>query len=162
MGWFDVVANVATGGVYGAVTSAVDGDVGGAFANLATGGLYGAVTEAIGSGSESSVSYGAAPDYSDAMVAMSDNNKQVALAQIQSQEMQMQQAAMDREMQLAANLELSFEKFDTKLQVAKLDYFQQMTAEENRHVERIATLQSGHTSGPALPDSDLPPPSEEF
>ncbi len=102
------------------------------------------------------------PDYSEAMMYQSDNNKTVALGQIMTQQMAMQQAAMDREMQLAANLELSIEKLDTKLQVSKLEYVQQMAAEENRHVERLAEagtklqgLQSTYSLGP-----DLPPPEE--
>jgi len=98
-------------------------------------------------------------DYSDAMKYASDNNKTTALTQIQSQEFQIHQAAADREMQLAANLELSFEKFDTKLQVAKLDYFQQMTAEENRHVETMATYQ--HKFGIQEGAGDLPPPETQ-
>ncbi len=110
-------------------------------------------------GSVSSVSYPDQVDYSDALKYASDNNKTTALAQIQSQEFQMQQATIDREMQLAANLELSFEKFDAKLQGAELDYFQQMAAEENRRVETLATYQ--HKFGSHEGHGDLPPPETE-
>jgi hypothetical protein len=103
------------------------------------------------------------PDYSDALVYMSDNNKTTALAQIQSGAQQLQIAALDREMQLAAQLELGIEKLDTRLQVSLLEYRQQMTAEENRHVEKmaragkgLAKLQSTYSLG-----ADLPPPDEE-
>lgn len=106
----------------------------------------------------------AAANQQAAMMYASDNNKTVALAQIQGMQFALEQAALDREMQLAANLELSIEKLDTKLQVGKLEYFQSMTAEENRHVEKLAE------AGQKLQDmqmtsslgSDLPaPPSEE-
>ena len=99
----------------------------------------------------------------EALLYASDNNKTTALAQIQNQSFALQQASLDREMQLAANLELGLEKFDTKLQVSLLEYRQQMTAEENRHVEKIAQagkglqqIQSTYSLG-----ADLPPPDEE-
>ncbi len=99
---------------------------------------------------------------SDALMYMSDANKTTALFQIESQASALQQAALDREMQLAANLELGIEKFDTKLQTSKLDYIQQMTAEENRHTEKLAKLSLG--SGPRVhvtSGSDIPEPSTE-
>jgi hypothetical protein len=70
----------------------------------------------------------------------SDNNKTIALGQIMAQQFAMQQASMDRQMQLAANLELGIEKLDTKLQIAKLNYLQFMTEEENRHVEKMTEI----------------------
>jgi len=103
-------------------------------------------------------------DESVALMYASDNSKTVALGQIQGMEIAMQQAALDREMQLASNLELSIEKLDTKLQVGKLEYQQQMAAEENRHVEKLAEaktklhkMQSTYSLGADLPA----PPSEE-
>lgn len=98
-------------------------------------------------------------DYSDALKYASDDNKTTALAQIQSQEFQIHQATLDREMQQAASLELAFEKFDTKLQTAKLDYFQGMASEENRHVEALATYQHKFRSQEV--QGDLPPPETE-
>lgn len=77
-------------------------------------------------------------DYSEALRYGSDNHKTVELAQIQSQQFQVHQLNLDREMQFAANTELGLEKLDTKLQVSRLEYFQQMTAEENRHREKMA------------------------
>jgi len=79
------------------------------------------------------------PDNSDAMIVASNNSKQVALAQVLSQEFTLQQASMDREMQQSANLELGLEKLDTKLEVSKMEFVQAMTAEENRHTERMAS-----------------------
>jgi len=133
------------------------GLVGDIFAGIFTGGIYNAVKAHRGGyDSTVDVSYGTPIDYSEAMMVASDNNKTVALAQIQGQEFALQQAALDREMQLAANLELGIEKLDTKLQVSKLDYFQQMTAEENKHVEKMAQLQKGGTG--AGIESDIPEP----
>jgi len=136
-------------------TPSIPGDPIEAGVNLITGGG--------GGGSQSTVTYGPAPDNSDALLYMSDNNKTTTLLQLQSGAAQMQQAALDRELQLAAQLELGIEKLDTKLQTSLLEYRQQMTAEENRHVEKLAqagkglaNLQSTYSLG-----ADLPPPEEE-
>ncbi|HSA59750.1 MAG TPA: hypothetical protein VLJ37_08710 [bacterium] len=88
--------------------------------------------------SSATVSYGKPVDYSEALQYASDNNKTTALGQIQAQGFALQQASLDRQMQLAAQLELGIEKLDTKLQASKLEYVQRMTAEENRHVEKVA------------------------
>ena len=98
-------------------------------------------------------------DHSDATDYASDNNKTTALAQIHAQQFQIQQATLDREMQQAAGLELALERLDTKLETSKLDYFQQMTAEENRHVEASATYQAKFGSQENW--GDLPPPEDE-
>jgi hypothetical protein len=136
-------------------TPSIPGDPVEAGVNLVTGG---GGNKGGGSKSEASSSVS-----NDAFLYMSDNNKTTTLAQIQSGVMQMQQAALDREMQLAAQLELGIEKLDTRLQVSLLEYRQQMTAEENRHVEKmaqagkgLANLQSTYSLG-----ADLPPPEEE-
>lgn len=92
-------------------------------------------------------------DYSAAMMVASDNAKATALAQIMTQKFAMQRASMDRQMQLAASLELGLEKFDAKLQTAKLDYFARMHSEENRHVEKMTGPQA------ASRDADFPEPS---
>ncbi|HSA59467.1 MAG TPA: hypothetical protein VLJ37_07260 [bacterium] len=99
----------------------------------------------------------------EALMYASDNNKTVALGQILGMQASLQQASLDRELQLAANLELSIEKLDTHLQTSVLEYRQQMTAEENRHVEKIAEagqklqdMQMTSSLGP-----DLPPPVPE-
>lgn len=99
----------------------------------------------------------------EAMRYTSDNSKTVALGQIQGTEFALQQASLDREMQLAANLELTIEKFDTKLQVSKMEYVQQMSAEENRHVEAVAelgVLSVGHSSSPTKGFGDFPGPED--
>ncbi len=105
----------------------------------------------------------ASPDDSASILYASDNNKTVALAQLQGQKFALQQASLDREMQLAANLELSIEKLDTKLQVSALECRRQMAAEENRHVEKMAqagkglsSLQNTYSLG-----ADLPAPEED-
>jgi hypothetical protein len=130
-------------------------------AGIFTGGIYNAAKGAKGgydkSNDSSTVTYGESVDYSEAMRYASDNNKTTALAQIQGQEFALQQAALDREMQLAANVELGIEKLDTKLQISKLDYFQQMTAEENKHVETMAQIKNGGTG--AGIESDIPEPT---
>lgn len=112
-----------------------------------TGGLYGAFGG--GQHGSSTVNYGQPVDYSEAMTVESNNSKTTALAQIQSQEFAMQQASLDREMQAAANLELGLDRFDTNLQTAKLSYLQSMTAESDRHQEKLAAL-----------GADFPSPSE--
>lgn len=96
-------------------------------------------------------------DYSAAMVYASDNNKTVALAQIQAQEFAMQQASIDRQMQVAASLEMGLERLDTNLQVAKFDFFEKMTAEGNRHEEKMTQLFAPHSNHDGLP----PPEAEE-
>jgi len=104
-------------------------------------------------------------DYSEASSYLSDNNKIVALAQVQAQEFALQQASLDREMQLAANLELGIEKLDTKLETARLEFTQQMAAEENRHIEKVAqlqVLQEGREAAHARPAVDIPDPTSFF
>lgn len=91
-------------------------------------------------GSESTTSYPPPVDYSQAMMYQSDNNKTIAMGQIMAQQFALQQASMDRQMQIASNLELGLEKLDTKLQIAKLNYLQFMTEEENRHVEKMTEI----------------------
>lgn len=82
---------------------------------------------------------------------LSDNSTLVSRAMIQAQEFQVQQASLDRQMQLAAGITLGIERLETKLETSKLDYFQNMTVEENRHIEKMARLSSHETA-------DLPPP----
>lgn len=150
------------GAVVGAVGGFIVGGPVGAVAGAAAG--YGA-EEALssGGGKGPSVSYAKPADYSDAMVVASDNSKQTALAQIMSQQFTLRQAAMDQEMRRAANLELSLEKFDVKLQTGKLGFLQAMKAEENRHMEKIAAhaAQFNRMTASASDTSpDLPPPAE--
>jgi hypothetical protein len=93
----------------------------------------------------------------------SDNNKTVALAQIQGMSFALQQASLDREMQLAANLTLGIEKLDTRLQETLLQYRMEMTAEENRHVEAVAQLgvmSAGRSDSPSSDSGDFPTPEE--
>src|SRR5262249_51646153 len=73
------------------------------------------------------------PDYSDAEQVESDNNKTTVEAQIMSQEFALQQSSLDHEMQNAAKLEQSLASFDTHLQTSKLDYFQNMKTESDKH-----------------------------
>ena len=76
-------------------------------------------------------------DYSDALAYASDVNKETSLAQIQAQEFQIQQTDLARDLQHASEITLGMAKLDTRLQTSKLDYFKQMAAEENRHVEKM-------------------------
>jgi hypothetical protein len=141
MGFWGTVIGFAVGGPVGAYVGDKIGD-------------------SIG-GSEATVNYGTPPDYSEAMMYASDNNTTVARAQIMGMQMSMQQAGLDREMQLAAQLELGIEKFDTKLQESLLQYKMQMTAEENHHVELMAEIKQKHNrleSGGGEAFFDLPPP----
>jgi len=91
-------------------------------------------------GSSTTTSFPPPIDYSQAMMYQSDNNKTIAMGQIMAQQFAMQQASMDRQMQIASNLELGLEKLDSKLQIAKLNYLQFMTEEENRHVEKMTEI----------------------
>jgi hypothetical protein len=94
---------------------------------------------------------------------LSDNDSEIALAMVGQQQFAISQAALDRDLQRAASLELSLEKFDTNLQVSKMNYIQEMTAEENRHIEKMA--QSGralqHIQNTYSLGADLPPPEED-
>lgn len=139
----DIVFGVATGGVYNAAK---------------------AVTGGYDNNSEASVSYPEGPDYSEAMRIASDNSKDVALAQIMGMRFAMQQAGLDRDMQRAASLELSLEKYDTKLQVGLLGFRQAMTAEENRHTEQIAAdaARFGRMTASTADFTDIPSPEFEF
>ncbi|HSA58467.1 MAG TPA: hypothetical protein VLJ37_02125 [bacterium] len=110
-----------------------------------------------------SSAYPSPVDYSEALRYGSDDHKTVELAQIQSQRFQMHQLNLDREMQFAANVQLAIEGLDTNLRVSKLEFVQQMTAEEDRHAERLAQaenklrrLQSTHSTA-----AELPPPEIE-
>ena len=99
----------------------------------------------------------------EAMRYTSDNNKAVALGQIQGTEFALEQASLDREMQLAANLELGIEKLDTSLSLSKMEYIQQMSAEENRHVETMAgmsAISAGRSDSPSSGSGDFPMPEE--
>lgn len=127
------------GGPIGAVAGAVGG---------------GGVEEALGNDEgEATVSYPKPVDYSTAMEISSENNKTTSLAQIMTQRFALQQASLDHDLQLAASLELSLEKYDTRLQTTKLDYFAGMHAEENRHLEKMAASRA------ASPEADFPEPS---
>lgn len=119
----------------------------------------------LGSEGKAKTNYGERPDYSEELRTMSENNKEVSLLQIGAMRFASRQQNIDREMQRAASLELSLEKFDTDLQVSKLSYLQGMTHEENQHQEimfqtlrKQRDLESGH--GFASPD--LPPPPQEL
>lgn len=79
-------------------------------------------------------------DYSAAMMYASDNSTTVAMGQIAAQRFAMEQASMDRQMQMSVNLELGIERLDTKLQIAKLNYIQTMTEESDRHEEKMAEI----------------------
>ena len=76
-------------------------------------------------------------DYSEALAYASDVNKETSLAQIQAQEFQIRQTDLNRDLQHASEITLGMAKLDTRLQTSKLDYFKQMAAEENRHVEKM-------------------------
>jgi len=91
-------------------------------------------------GSTSTTTYPPPVDYSQAMMYQSDNNKTIAMGQIMAQNFAVMTASMDREMQIAANLEQGLESLDTKLQIAKLNYIQSMSEEENRHEEKMAEI----------------------
>lgn len=118
--------------------------------------------DALGGGGSSTVTYGENPDYSEAMLVASENNKETAIAAIRAQRFQLAQLAMDRGLQRAANLELSIEKLDTHLQTSLLEYRKGMIAEENHHVEKIAADASQYRSMTAGSEAlDLPPPSSE-
>ncbi|SRR5579885_823702 len=102
-------------------------------------------------------------DYSDAMGVMSNNDKTVALAQVMGQEFAIQQAGMNMDLQAAANLELGLENLDTKLQMGKMDFVKNMTAESNRHAEKLAGIAAEHAAvlngGPSqTATSDIPSP----
>lgn len=149
------VFGFATGGI-GAVPGTIGGAAGGALAGGTAGALAGSVLEDHSQGGSASVTYAPPIDHSAVMMVASDNQKTTALAQIMAQQFALQQASMDRQMQAAANLELGLERFDTKLQIAKLDYVQFMQAEENRHTEALASkskkltvLEAGASSEPA-------------
>lgn len=97
-----------------------------------------------------------------ALMYESDNNKVTALAQVQESTFEMQQATTDRELQQASDLELGIETLDTNLQTSQMDYIQQMSAEEDRHVEvmaaggaeALAAIESTYSLS-----SDLPAPT---
>ena len=91
-------------------------------------------------GGSSTTTYPPPVDYSQAMIAQSDNNKTIAMGQIMAQNFAVMTASMDREMQIAANLEQGLESLDTKLQIAKLNYIQSMTEEEDRHEEKMTQI----------------------
>src|SRR5262245_11599845 len=79
-------------------------------------------------------------DYTAAMMYQSDNNKTIAMGQIMAQQFAVMTASMDRQEQIAANLEQGLESLDTKLQIAKLNYIQSMTEEEDRHEEKMTQI----------------------
>lgn len=141
------------------------GVIGGAVSDFAGGAwdLLGWDTGSSGGGTSSPGGYPAV-DYSAAMMYASDNNKTTALAQIQAGEFAMQQATVDRQMQLAANLELGLERLDTNLQMGKLQFIQQMTAEQNRHAEKIAEAGLNLrrlARNDVRPEADIPEPEME-
>lgn len=120
--------------------------------------------DALGGGGSSTVTYGENPDYSEAMLLASENSKDTAIAAIRAQRFQLGQLAMDSELQKAANLALSIEKLDTNLQTSLLEYRKSMTAEENRHVEKVAadaTHYRSMTAGSEAPDLPAPTSEEE-
>ncbi|HEX5036993.1 MAG TPA: hypothetical protein VFX30_07515 [bacterium] len=90
-------------------------------------------------------------DYSPILPALSENQKVVDLAQVQSQIFSIQQVNLDREMQFAMNTQLGVAKLDEHLSEIKLDYMQRMSALENRHQEKMAAS-TGDIPSPATDD----------
>jgi hypothetical protein len=148
MGIIGGIIGGALGAAGGFLVGGPAGAVGGAALGYEMGDEAG---DAVG-GSHANTNYGAPVDYSTSMDYMSDNNKTTALAQVQAQEFAIQQASIDREMQNAANLELGLERLDTNLQTAKMSFIEQMSAEENHHVENMVEIRNKHaaleSSGP--------------
>lgn len=148
------------GGVLGGIGGFLMGGPVGAVAGAAAG--YGAeeavegIAEALDNDEgKATVSYPPSVDYSAAMMVESDNAKSTALAQIAAQQFALQQASVDRQIQQAMSLELSLERFDVKLETAKLDYFAMMHSEENKHVEKMTATRR------ASVDADFPEPAFE-
>lgn len=138
MGLFGAIA----GGAIGLVTGGPVGAVVGAAVGYGAEEAVDAAT--AGGGGGASAPQPQAVDYSAALMIASENSKTTALGQIHAQMMALQQSSMDRELQKSASLELSLEKFDTKLQVSRLGFLQSMSREENQHVEKMAEAQRGH------------------
>ncbi len=80
-------------------------------------------------------------DYSNAMMAMSNNQLSGQLANTGAMIIGLTQASADRQMQISAQRDIAMETLDTKVQIAKLNYLQSMSAEENRHVERMGEIE---------------------
>jgi hypothetical protein len=93
-------------------------------------------------------------DYSAAMAYQSDNNKTVAMGQIMASMFAVQQSSMDHETQIAATLEQGLESLDTKLQIAKLNYVQSMTEEEDRHTEAMTEIDAARTDDTTTTTTD--------
>lgn len=158
---FNILGNIAHG--VGWIVGEAASDIAGGFGYI--GREFGEGLGLEGRGPSVNVNTPSPVDYSEASSYLSDNNKIVGLAQVQAQELALQQASLDREMQLAANLELGIEKLDTRLQTARLEFTQQMTAEENRHIEKAAelrVLQEGREASRARPAVDIPDPTSFF
>lgn len=79
-------------------------------------------------------------DYSAAMMQMGQMNQQVQMAGIGAQIMNMQLMSADRQDKIQADLTLGLDKLDTQLQIAKMNFQQQMIAEEDRHDEKMESL----------------------
>ncbi len=62
-----------------------------------------------------------------------DSQYQLQMAQIGSQNMQAQYMFQMASMQINAQKEMAFEKLDTSLRIAKLDYLARMNETENQH-----------------------------
>ncbi len=89
------------------------------------------------------------PDYSAAITAMSqqsaaaqmyasDNQYQLGMASIGAQMLQSEGMYNLGQAQIQANLDMGRERLQTSLEIARLNYLNSMTAEEDRHVERLA------------------------
>jgi len=153
MSFWGHVADVATGGIY----SAAGGS--GGFGDDIKGALGG------GSGDPAPVASPPAPappDYSPVMLAESNNGKETAIAQINTEEMALQQQATDQDMKHASDMELALDKFDVHMQTSLMEYRQGMVAEQDRHIEKMYAR--GYREYSALTQTslslDLPPPSD--
>jgi hypothetical protein len=62
-----------------------------------------------------------------------DQQYQLQMAQIGSQNLQAQYMFQMASMQINAQKDMAFEKFDTSLKMAKLDYLARMNESENQH-----------------------------
>lgn len=76
----------------------------------------------------------------DTSTRNSDNMFQLGLARISSDILQANQAFSLGKMQIQSQLELGREALDNKLEIARLNFQQSMSAEEDRHAEKMADI----------------------
>lgn len=168
MGLLGDIANIATGGAYGAAVATYNAVTGGAEA------VGGAISGALNGSSNSAAPAAAGPSsqpgpvstQQDPAIVQSNNMLESARIQATTMRMGIEKSSKDSQLQMLAWTTERLDSNDTKLQVATLQAKGEFAAQSNHHVEKMEELRleglelkrtvSGRGAGsPDIPEPDF-------